>query len=237
MLFAPTEAAVANLQREGIVGERVHRTGDVMADIAQAVAPAADARFDLIARTLADRGLELPPRGEYGVVTIHRASNTRPDALREVIACLREAANRLPLVFPVHPRTEAAATSAGLHLDLADVPGLTLLPPLGYLDMTSLLRGARVAITDSGGLQKEAFVHGVPCITMRDRTEWTETVDAGWNTCVGTDASELAAALDAHYAAHGDDPWQRDRPDLYGDGHAAEQILDVLVRHASFSRF
>ncbi len=237
MLFAPTDAAVANLAREGIAGERVHRTGDVMADIALAVAPASDARNGALRRTFADRGIELPPHGEYGIVTIHRASNTEPDALREVIECLTAAAERLPLVFPVHPRTEAAATRAGLHLDLADVPGLTLVPPLGYLDMTSLLRGARVAITDSGGLQKEAYVHGVPCITMRDRTEWTETVDAGWNETVGTSASELVRVLDAHEAAHGLEPWLQDRPDLYGDGHAAEQILDVLVRHASFTPY
>ena len=144
MLFAPTDAAVANLQREGITGERVHRTGDVMADIALAVAPAADARLDVIAATLAARGITLPDAGHFGIVTIHRASNTEPDALREVIECLTAAAEHLPLVFPVHPRTEAAATNAGLHLDLAEIPGLIMLPPLGYLDMTALVRAARV---------------------------------------------------------------------------------------------
>lgn len=237
MLFAPTDAAVANLEREGIRGERVHRTGDVMADIALAVAPAADRRLESIARTLGERGIELPDAGHFGVVTIHRASNTEPDALREVIECLTAAARHLPLVFPVHPRTEAAATHAGLHLELADIPNLTLLPPLGYLDMTALVRAARVAITDSGGLQKEAYVHGTPCITMRDRTEWTETVEAGWNACVGTSVSEVERVLELHHASFGDEPWYQERPDLYGDGHAAEQILDVLARHASFSPF
>jgi UDP-GlcNAc3NAcA epimerase len=233
MLFAPTDAAVANLASEGITGERVHRTGDVMADIALAVAPAADQRLEAIAATLADRGIELPDAGRFGVVTIHRASNTEPDALREVIECLRVAAGHLPLVFPVHPRTEAAAERAGLHLELASVPGLTMLPPLGYLDMTALLRAARVAITDSGGLQKEAFVHGTPCITLRDRTEWVETVDAGWNACVATDSAELARQLELMHAEFGDEPWYQDRPDLYGTGDAAEQIIDVLARHAA----
>lgn len=233
MLFAPTDAAVDNLRREGITGERVHRTGDVMADVALAVAPAADQRLAQIAATLAARGIALPDAGHFGIVTVHRAANTEPDALREVIACLRAAAGQLPLVFPVHPRTEAAAERAGLHLELASVPNLTMLPPLGYLDMTALLRAARVAITDSGGLQKEAYVHGTPCITLRDRTEWVETVAAGWNATVGTDAAELERVLRMHHDSFGDEPWTRERPDLYGAGDAAEQILDVLVRHAS----
>ncbi|MCW2962454.1 MAG: wecB [Thermoleophilia bacterium] len=232
MLFAPTDAAVRNLAAEGITGERVHRSGDVMADIALAVAAAADARRDSIWRTLASRGIELPDAGEYGVVTVHRAANTEPDALREVLECLRVAAQRLPLVFPLHPRTEAFAERAGLHLELASIEGLTLLPPLGYVDMTALVRGARVALTDSGGLQKEAFVHGVPCITLRDRTEWTETVDAGWNILVGIDAAATDAALVSHLEGFGDTPWDLERPDLYGDGHASTQILDVLIRHA-----
>lgn len=233
MLFAPTDAAVANLEREGIRGERVHRSGDVMADIALAVAPAADARLDSIAQTLAKRGIELPEAGHYGIVTVHRASNTEPDALREVIECLRLAAEHLPLFFPAHPRTQAAAERAGLHVELASVPNLTLLPPLGYVDMTALLRGARIALTDSGGLQKEAYVHGVPCITLRDRTEWVETVDAGWNAVVGTDATEVARVLELHHASYGNEPWYQERPELYGDGTAANQILDVLIRHAS----
>jgi len=233
MLFAPTEVAVGNLEREGIAGERVYRSGDVMADIALAVAPAADRRLEPIAETLAARGIELPDAGKFGVVTIHRASNTEADALREVIECLRAAATHLPLFFPVHPRTEAAAVHAGLHLELASVPGLTLLPPLGYLDMTALVRAARVVLTDSGGLQKEAYVHGTPCITLRDRTEWIETVEAGWNATVGTDQADVERVLELHHASFGEEPWYVERPDLYGDGHAAEQILDVLVRHAT----
>ncbi|MCW2955656.1 MAG: UDP-2,3-diacetamido-2,3-dideoxy-D-glucuronate 2-epimerase [Thermoleophilia bacterium] len=233
MLFAPTDGAVANLAAEGITGERVHRSGDVMADIALHVAGAADQRLETIARTLARHGITLPDAGDYGVVTVHRASNTEPDALRAVIACLTSAARELPLVFPLHPRTKAAAEHAGLHLDLASIENLTLLPPLGYVDMTALVRGARVVLTDSGGLQKEAYVHGVPCVTLRDRTEWTETVDAGWNIIVGIDADATARALASHLSTFGESPWDRERPDLYGDGHAAEQILDVLVRHAS----
>lgn len=233
MLFAPTDGAVANLEREGISGERVHRTGDLMADIALAVAPGADERLPSIEATLLKSGIALPPRGEYGIVTIHRASNTEPDALRRVIECLHVAAERLPLVFPVHPRTTAMAERAGLHVELASVPGLIMLPPLGYVDMTAIMRGARVALTDSGGLQKEAYVHGVPCVTLRDRTEWTETVDAGWNIVAGNDADAVADAIDSHAAQFGDAPWERERPELYGDGQAATQIMDALVRHAS----
>lgn len=233
LLFAPTDAAVENLRREGITGERVHRTGDVMADIAMTVAASSEGRLAAITSTLAARGIDLPPSGTYGVVTIHRASNTEPEALREVIECLRVAAREMPLVFPVHPRTEAAAERAGLHVDLTSIEGLTMLPPLGYVDMTALLRGARVALTDSGGLQKEAFVHGVPCITLRDRTEWTETVDVGWNVVVGTDSDAVQIALATHADAFGDEPWTRDRPDLYGQGDASRQIMDVLIRHAS----
>jgi UDP-N-acetylglucosamine 2-epimerase len=163
MLFAPTDAAVENLAREGITGERVHRSGDVMADIALAVAPAADAKFDALAQTLAGNGIELPDAGHYGIVTVHRASNTEPDTLREVIECLRVAGEHLPLVFPCHPRTEAAAERAGLHLELASVPNLTMLPPLGYLDMTSLLRGARrphrFRRPAEGGLRPRRAVH------------------------------------------------------------------------------
>jgi UDP-N-acetylglucosamine 2-epimerase len=235
MLFAPTDAAVDNLQREGITGERVHRCGDVMADIAMAIAPAADARLASIVQTLAARGIELPEPGNFGIVTVHRASNTEPDALREVIECLRVAAEQLPLVFPAHPRTQAAAERAGLHVELAEIPNVTLLPPLGYLDMTALLRAARVAITDSGGLQKEAYVHGVPCVTLRDRTEWVETVETGWNVVAGTSPDDVVRAIQQHHATFGDEPWHAERPELYGDGHAAKQILDVLARHATAS--
>lgn len=235
MLFAPTDAAVRNLAAEGITGERVHRTGDVMADIALIAAARSDGRLDAIAAALAKRGIELPEAGSFGVVTIHRASNTEPEALRDVIECLRVAAEQMPLVFPMHPRTQAAAENAGLHLELASIEGLTILPPLGYVDMTAVLKASRMAITDSGGLQKEAFVHGVPCITLRDRTEWTETVDAGWNVIVGNDPDAVRAALASHADAFGSTPWAHDRPDLYGTGDAAEQIMDVLLRHASVS--
>jgi UDP-N-acetylglucosamine 2-epimerase len=235
MLFAPTDTAVANLEREGITGERVHRTGDVMADIALIAATRSAGRLDTITATLSARGIEMPSAGTFGVVTIHRASNTEPDALRDVIECLRVAAHRLPLVFPMHPRTQAAAEHAGLHVELASIEGLTILPPLGYVDMTAVLMAARVAITDSGGLQKEAFVHGVPCITLRDRTEWTETVDAGWNVVVGADAAAVSEALTTYTATFGDAPWSVDRPDLYGSGDASAQIMDVMLRHASVS--
>jgi UDP-N-acetylglucosamine 2-epimerase len=232
MLFAPTDAAVANLEREGITGERVHRTGDVQCDIALAVVDAARERRSAIATALAARHLELPEPGRYAVATIHRAANTEPDALAEVLECLRAVARELPVILPLHPRTQSAAERAGLHLDLASIPDLIILPPLGYVDMTSILVDAKLVVTDSGGLQKEAFIHGVPCITLRDRTEWTETVDAGWNVVVGRDPVATSMQVEHLAETFGDKPWLIDRPDLYGNGHAADQMLDVLARHA-----
>ena len=181
MLFAPTDAAVDNLRREGITGERVHRSGDVMCDIALAVAAGADARRKSIAqRPRRTRASTCPSAGDYGVVTDpprleHRA---RRAARGDRVPARRgrapaAAASRAPAHGGVPPSGPACTWSSPRSR------ASTLLPPLGYVDMTALLRGARVAVTDSGGLQKEAFVHGVPCVTLRDRTEWTETVDAG----------------------------------------------------------
>lgn len=223
MLFCPTDAAVENLRREGIQGERVHRVGDVMADVAQAVAPAADRRWPELREQL---GI---PEEPFALVTVHRPSNTEPEALRELLECFRAA--ELPLVFPMHPRTQAAVERAGLHLDLAELPNMRLAPPLGYVDLAAVLRHASVALTDSGGLQKEAYMHGIPCVTLRDTSEWVETIESGLNLLAHRDAEKVR---DAVQAALNGSLTQRieERPELYGAGDAATQILHALSRHA-----
>jgi len=206
-LFAPSDVAVANLRREGVV-EGVRQVGDVMADANRRLAPLARER----STALADTGLE---PGRYVVLTLHREANTTPEALRAVAEGL--AALDEPVVFPTHPRTRAALEGAGIELP----ERVRLLPPLGYLDFAALTSQARVVATDSGGIQKEAYWYGVPCVTLRDTTEWVETVEAGWNRLVGTDPGRIAAAL-------ADPPRASERPQLYGDGRAAERIAEHL---------
>jgi len=206
-LFAPSDVAVANLRREGIV-EGVRQVGDVMGDANRRLAPLARDR----STALADAGVE---PGAYVVLTLHREANTTAEPLRAVAAGL--AAHEEPVVFPAHPRTTAALAAGAI-----DLPAhVRVLPPLGYLDFAALASQARVVATDSGGIQKEAYWYGVPCVTLRDTTEWVETIEAGWNRLVGTDPARIAAAL-------ADPPRADERPELYGDGHAAERIAEHL---------
>jgi UDP-GlcNAc3NAcA epimerase len=207
LLLCPSDLAVANLRREGVT-EGVHTVGDVMYDANLRLAPLARER----SRALAEAGIE--PRG-YVLVTLHRETNVRPEPLRAVVAAL----NRLdePVVLPAHPRTSTALAAERIEL----AAHVRLLPPVGYLDFAALASQARVVATDSGGVQKEAYWYGVPCVTLRDTTEWVETVEAGWNRLVGTDAERMLAGIrDARPAG--------ERPPLYGDGRAAERIADLL---------
>ena len=169
LLFCPTRSAVANLAQEGITSG-VHAVGDVMFDTTIEAARRAETRSRIL------ETLGLAP-GSYAVSTIHRAENT-DDAERfsRVMDWLAEAAQQTPIVMPIHPRTRNLLTQR----DLAPT-GVRLIDPLGYLDMTQLLHNARAIYTDSGGIQKEAYFHRVPCVTIRDETEWVETIDAGWN--------------------------------------------------------
>jgi UDP-N-acetylglucosamine 2-epimerase (non-hydrolysing)/UDP-GlcNAc3NAcA epimerase len=180
-----------------------------MADVSLAFRDIAEERSAILDQV----GLEA---GSYLVVTAHRAGNVdRPERLErlaELLAALPE-----PAVFPVHPRTRARLEAAGLTERLG---GVRLLPPLGYLDFLKLARHARAVLTDSGGVQKEAYLLGVPCVTLRDTTEWVETVEAGWNTLVDLDAAAALAALERRPP----EEW----PELYGGGHAAERVCDVL---------
>lgn len=209
LLFAPTDVAVANLAREGIVAG-VHRTGDVMFDAIRESLPRARTGDSAAAR------LGLAPR-TYAVATVHRAANTgtRED-LHAVLACLGAVA--MPVLFPVHPRTQEALGRVGLALPANVVP----VAPLSYLAMLRVMAEAHVILTDSGGVQKEAFWLGVPCITLREETEWTETVASGWNTLVGADPVRTAAAL----AQPAPDPAARPEPE---GGSAAAVVVRTLV--------
>jgi UDP-N-acetylglucosamine 2-epimerase len=213
LLLCSTPTAVENLEREGI-RDGVHLVGDVMADVALAFLPVAEER----SRALEVNGVE---PGQYVLMTVHRAGNVDvPARLARVV----EIAERLPLpaVFPVHPRTRARLREAGLLERLEDAVRVT--PPLGYLDFLKLARHAKAVATDSGGVQKEAYLLGTPCVTLRNTTEWVETVERGWNVLVDLD---VEAALDAlkRPAPAGE------RPELYGGGHAGDRIRDVLAAY------
>jgi UDP-GlcNAc3NAcA epimerase len=219
LLLCASDTAAANLAREAVTGS-VRVVGDVMVDIALARLPRARADED----TLREHGVV---RGEYLLCTAHRAGNVddpaRLAALVELLAALPA-----PVLLPLHPRTRARLHEHGLMARLADAPTLTLTEPLGYAQMSALLCQARAVVTDSGGVQKEAYLAGVPCLTLRASTEWVETVATGWNTLVDLDREAALAALAA--------PPPSARPPLYGDGHAAERCVAEIDQLASLSR-
>jgi UDP-N-acetylglucosamine 2-epimerase (non-hydrolysing)/UDP-GlcNAc3NAcA epimerase len=216
LLLCPSETAVENLRREAVVG-KVELVGDVMVDVALEIQPRARARDDLV------RAHGVVP-GEYAVVTAHRAGNVDdPERLAQLVELL--VALPLPAVLPLHPRTRARLADAGLLERLEQ--HVTLAPPLGYVELTALVCNARVVLTDSGGLQKETYLAGVPCVTLRSTTEWTETVSAGWNVLVDLDRDAALAALEREPPA--------DRPQLYGDGHAGERVIAALTLAADAS--
>ncbi len=208
LLLAPDERSSRTLADEGVSGRR-EVVGDVMADANRRLAPIARERSQI----LAENGLE---PGGYLVVTVHREANVRPERLARIVDGL----NRLPepILFPAHPRTRAALTSNSLLL----APHIRLLAPLGYLDFAALASQARVIVTDSGGLQKEAYWYGVPCVTLRPSTEWIDTVGLGANQLVDDDPDRLVVAVERARMPD-------DRPELYGDGRASDRIADLVV--------
>ena len=210
ILFAPTEVAVVNLANEGISGKSVVLVGDVMCDAAKFYSARA-AQTSSILKQLGRR------KKEYALATIHRAENT--DALprlKIILAGLVRAAREIPIVLPLHPRTRHAVQQAKLKIPA----GLQIIEPVGYLDMIELERNASVIATDSGGVQKEAYFHRVPCVTLRDETEWTELVASGWNRLCGVKSPmQLAKLIISSVGKNGQDV------NLHGGGQAAELIV------------
>jgi UDP-N-acetylglucosamine 2-epimerase len=212
LLLCSTPKAVDNLAVEG-VGEGVRLVGDVMADVTLMALPVAEARSGVLEE------LDLEERS-YLLVTAHRAGNVDdPETLAQLVAVLESLP--LPAVFSVHPRTRARLEETGMLSRLEDVKDLFLTPPLGYLDFTKLLHNAAAVLTDSGGVQKEAYLMSVPCLTLRDRTEWVETVELGWNRLVGLDRDRVLAALEELDAPAG-------HPELYGGGHAGARVVEAI---------
>jgi UDP-N-acetylglucosamine 2-epimerase len=208
LLLCPDERSRETLRGEGVSG-RIEVVGDVMYDAALVLTPIARARSTALRR------LGLEP-GRYVLATVHREANVRPERLGRIVDGL----DRLPepVVFPTHPRTRAALAEHGFRLGAH----VRLLEPVGYLDLAALAAQARVIVTDSGGLQKEAYWHGIPCVTVRPSTEWVDTVELGANTLVDDDPERIAAAVAAARLPDG-------LPQLYGDGRAATRIAALLA--------
>ncbi|HYY64610.1 MAG TPA: UDP-N-acetylglucosamine 2-epimerase (non-hydrolyzing) [Gaiellaceae bacterium] len=212
LLLCPDEHAAETLAAEGVPGRR-EVVGDVMADATMQLAPLARERSRILERM----GLE---PGGYLVATVHREANTTQPRLERIV----EGLNRVEetIVFPLHPRTRVALARERFELG----PHVHAVMPLGYLDFAALASQARVILTDSGGLQKEAYWYGVPCVTMRPSTEWVATVELGANTLVDDDPERIGAAAAAA-------KMPADHPQLYGDGHASERIAGALVTLSS----
>ncbi len=238
LLFCPTQTAVENLRREGFTnvlndgdlipypldpcplppGPLVINTGDVMYDAVLLYLGLAEERSQILGR------MNLRTK-EYALATIHRAENTDdPERLKSIFEGLAKiAAEGLTVVLPLHPRTRRALSAFASDLLRSATPNLLIIDPVSYLDMLVLEKNARVILTDSGGVQKEAFFFRVPCVTLREETEWVETVEAGWNTLVGCDPERIVqAALEARAGA--ESAWP------YGDGWARERIVSILER-------
>jgi UDP-N-acetylglucosamine 2-epimerase len=209
-LFAPTETAVANLRNEGITNG-VHQVGDVMYDTFLIGSRLAPERSKIL------NEFTLKPK-KFSLLTLHRAENTddpaRLQAILETLAGLDQA-----IIFPIHPRTRKKLQEEGIDLSGG---ALRLIDPVGYFDMVMLEMNAAAIFTDSGGVQKEAYLAEVPCITLREETEWVETVATGWNKLVGADPAVIRAAARLDWVG-------TKHPPLYGDGNAAGRIVAVLA--------
>lgn len=216
LLFCPTTTAVTNLAHEGI-SQGVHHVGDVMYD-ALLFYTADSAKHT----TVFDR-LSLSP-GQYFLVTIHRAENTdTPERLTAIIEALCNAPAQV--VLPLHPRTRAIIDGSPLEETLKKASHVAIIEPVGYMEMLHLEKNARAIVTDSGGIQKEAYLFGVPCITLRDETEWVETIEVGANILAGAEKNRIIEAM-ADFTLKG-----KTLPPFYGDGDASEKITELLCKN------
>lgn len=223
LLFTPSADGDENLLREGVAMERIHRVGNVMIDTLVRLLPRAAMRWPALRSTLIDP--DDSGRQHYGLVTLHRPSNVDdPATLQAILQALGEISRRLPLIFPVHPRTKQRLADLGL---VTSNTRLRLIEPLGYLDCLALQQHAALVLTDSGGIQEETTFLRVPCITLRENTERPITLSVGTNVLVGRDMdrlrSEVGRALDKGSA--------RGQMPPYWDGQAAERIADILIAH------
>jgi len=214
MLLCPTDVAVENLAREGVT-QGVHNVGDVMFDVALYYRERAKSS----SRILETLGIE---EKRFALATCHRAENTDdPVRLEGILSALAQIAGEMPVVLPLHPRTRKLLQQFGLEKYLSM---MNVVEPLPFLDMVALEQAAKVILTDSGGVQKEAFFYQVPCITMRDETEWLETVELGWNHLVGADSQRI---LQAYH--QGQQSVSQVRVAPYGDGFASKKIIENLM--------
>lgn len=205
VLFTPSDTATRNLASEGISGEKVQQVGDVMYDVA------------LYYRSKARSPGDVKVDSGFILSTLHRAENTdNPGRLGRIIGALNEVAADTPVILPLHPRTRKLL-SQGAY----DSRNITLLEPVGYLQMVWLLEHCKLVVTDSGGLQKEAYFFGKPCVTTRDETEWVELMEAGWNVLVGADWGKIVVAIKDAKPRVG-----HTRLSLYGDGSAGKKVIN-----------
>lgn len=214
MLFCPTETAVNNLKREGFdhLPAKVVNSGDVMYDAALYYEDKAQLKSDILRRIGGTK--------KYVLATIHREENAdSPEKLRSIIAGLNEIHKQVPVVVPLHPRTRNILAQQYI------LPNFMIIDPVGYFDMIMLLKNAELVITDSGGVQKEAFFFGKHCITLREQTEWVELVEKGFNVLVGSDSRRLISAFNSFSVQRSDFS-----ANLYGNGHAAKTMAEIIQK-------
>jgi UDP-GlcNAc3NAcA epimerase len=218
LLFCPTLTAMENLVREGIT-QGVHHVGDVMYDAALVFADIAAKKSTI----LKELGLT---SGQYLLATVHRAENTDdPERLENILRAFDELSRSFPLVFPVHPRTREKMKNSAFRISNSGLQNIRLIDPVSFIDMVQLERNALCILTDSGGIQKEAYFHGVPCVTLRNETEWVETVIAGWNQVVGANAKRISRAVGLAHKGRGITE--------YGEGACSEKIVELMVRRVA----
>jgi UDP-GlcNAc3NAcA epimerase len=217
LLFTPTDTATLNLRHEGIDPARIRQVGDVMFDAATFYAKKAIENSTILTELKIDAK-------DYVLATIHRQENTdAPERLGAIFDALNQVAKKMRVILPLHPRTRQFLDSSS-SINISD--SVQIIEPVGYLDMVMLERNASVVATDSGGVQKEAYFHGVPCVTLRDETEWVELAEMGWNRIAPPGKVDIANAIESSIGRRGISGTP------YGDGHAAQKIVEVLLNQA-----